>query len=200
MEIGWNDQIRDFAYSASLNISHIKNKVLDLGYGQTVYNTTLAKTVIGEPLGMWYLYKMNGIFQSEEEIRNYVNSEGKIIQPNALPGDIKYDDYNGDGNISSEDRQVVGSPWPKLELGISLSASYKGFDLNINGYGPSDRKYGTVRHQQPVTLPITKITSTVLSPGHKSTRLTTVHVLYMETPATVEAIKTAGWKAVHSSA
>ncbi len=84
-----------------------------MGYGQTVYNTTLAKTVIGEPLGMWYLYKMNGIFQSEEEIRNYVNSEGKIIQPNALPGDIKYDDYNGDGNISSEDRQVVGSPWPK---------------------------------------------------------------------------------------
>ncbi len=140
MEIGWNDQIRDFAYSASLNISHIKNKVLDLGYGQTVYNTTLAKTVIGEPLGMWYLYKMNGIFQSEEEIRNYVNSEGKIIQPNALPGDIKYDDYNGDGNISSEDRQVVGSPWPKLELGISLSASYKGFDLNINGYGRFGQK------------------------------------------------------------
>ena len=113
MEIGWNDQIRDFAYSASLNISHIKNKVLDLGYGQTVYNTTLAKTVIGEPLGMWYLYKMNGIFQSEEEVRNYVNSEGKIIQPNALPGDIKYDDYNGDGNISSEDRQIIG-PGPNL--------------------------------------------------------------------------------------
>ena len=83
---------------------------------------------------------MNGIFQSEEEIRNYVNSEGKIIQPNALPGDIKYDDYNGDGNISSEDRQVVGSPWPKLELGISLSASYKGFDLNINGYGRFGQK------------------------------------------------------------
>ena len=140
MEIGWNDQIRDFAYSASLNISHIKNKVLDLGYGQTVYNTTLAKTVIGEPLGMWYLYKMNGIFQSEEEVRNYVNSEGKIIQPNALPGDIKYDDYNGDGNISSEDRQIVGSPWPKLELGISLGASYKGFDLNINGYGRFGQK------------------------------------------------------------
>ena len=77
--------------------------------------------------------KMNGIFQSEEEVRNYVNSEGKIIQPNALPGDIKYDDYNGDGNISSEDRQIVGSPWPKLELGISLGASYKGFDLNIDG-------------------------------------------------------------------
>ena len=140
MEIGWNDQIRDFAYSASLNISHIKNKVLDLGYGQTVYNTTLAKTVIGEPLGMWYLYKMNGIFQSEEEVRNYVNSEGKIIQPNALPGDIKYDDYNGDGNISSEDRQIIGSPWPKLELGISLGASYKGFDLNINGYGRFGQK------------------------------------------------------------
>ncbi len=152
MEIGWNDQIRDFAYSASLNISHIKNKVLDLGYGQTVYNTTLAKTVIGEPLGMWYLYKMNGIFQSEEEVRNYVNSEGKIIQPNALPGDIKYDDYNGDGNISSEDRQIVGSPWPKLELGISLGASYKGFDLNVmfsGAYGNKALNLTRMRIEDP---------------------------------------------------
>ena len=52
--------IRDFAYSASLNISHIKNKVLDLGYGQTVYNTTLAKTVFGEPLGMWCVLNVQG--------------------------------------------------------------------------------------------------------------------------------------------
>ena len=81
--------------------------MIDLGYGQTVYYTGLAKTEIGQPLGMWYLYKMNGIFQSEEEVRNYTNSEGSN-PANALPGDIKYDDYNDDGIISSEDRQIVG--------------------------------------------------------------------------------------------
>lgn len=135
LELGWNDNIGDFAYSASLNVSHLKNKVTDLGYGQTVYYTDLAKTEIGQPLGMWYLYKMNGIFQSESEILNYVNTERKVIQPNALPGDIKYDDYNGDGIISSEDRQIVGNPWPKFEIGMSLGASHKNFDIKINGYG-----------------------------------------------------------------
>ncbi len=134
-EIGWNDRVGDFSYSASLNISHLRNKVLDLGYGQTIYYTSLAKTEIGQPLGMWYLYKMGGIFQSEEEVSNYVNSKGKVIQPNALPGDIRYNDYNDDGIISSEDRQIVGSPWPDFETGINLGASYKGFDLTINGYG-----------------------------------------------------------------
>ena len=135
VEIGWNDKVGDFSYSASLNVSHLKNKVMDLGYGQTVYYTDLAKTEIGQPLGMWYLYKMNGIFQSGEEVRNYTNSEGTVIQPNALPGDIKYDDYNDDGIISSDDRQIVGNPWPKLEMGLNLGASYKNFDLKINGYG-----------------------------------------------------------------
>jgi TonB-linked SusC/RagA family outer membrane protein len=140
VEIGWNDYIGDFSYSASLNVSHLKNKVVDLGYGQTVYYTSLAKSEISQPLGMWYLYKTNGIFQSESEIQNYVNSQGKVIQPNALPGDIIYDDYNDDGIISSEDRQMVGSPWPDLEMGLSLGASYKGFDLSINGYGRFGQK------------------------------------------------------------
>lgn len=135
IEIGWDDKIGDFGYFAKVNASHLKNKVLDLGYGQTVYNTSLALTEIGQPLGMWYLYKMMGIFQSEDEIQKHVNSEGKLIQPGALPGDIKYDDFNDDGNISSEDRQIVGSPWPRLELGLTFGASYKGIDLIINGYG-----------------------------------------------------------------
>lgn len=141
VELGWNDQIgKDFAYSASVNISHIKNKVLNLGYGQDVYYTSLAKTEIGKALGAWYLYKTEGIFQSEEEVKSHVNSKGKVIQPNALPGDIRYNDYNDDGIISSEDRQICGSPWPKLELGINIGASYKGFDLSVNGYGRFGQK------------------------------------------------------------
>ena len=84
---------------------------------------------------MWYLYKMNGIFQNEEQIRNYVNSKGKVIQPDAEPGDIIYDDYNDDGIISSEDRQIVGSPWPWLEMGLNFGVSYKGLSLNVSGYG-----------------------------------------------------------------
>lgn len=136
IDLGWRDQLTpDFQYSASLNLTKVKNKVLDLGYGRVEYFESLSKAEIGQPLGAFYLYKMLGIFQNEAEIQNYKNAAGKVIQPNARPGDIKYDDYNGDGIISSEDRQLVGNPWPKFELGLNLGASYKSFDLSINGYG-----------------------------------------------------------------
>jgi TonB-linked SusC/RagA family outer membrane protein len=136
IELGWKDEIgKDFSYSASLNFSTTRNKILDLGYGRTVYYESLSKAEIGQPLGMFYLYKMLGIFQSEADVQNHVNSQGKVIQPNALPGDIIYDDYNDDGIISSEDRQIVGNPWPAFEAGLSLSVAYKNFDLSMNGYG-----------------------------------------------------------------
>ncbi len=135
MQVGWNDTIGDFNYHAGLNMSYVKNKIHDLGYKQTVHYTSLAKSEIGQSLGMFYLYKMNGIFQNQDEIDSHVNSEGIVIQPDARPGDIIYDDYNDDGKISSEDRQIVGNPWPKLEMGFSFGVAYKGFSFDFNGYG-----------------------------------------------------------------
>lgn len=136
LEAGWKDQVgKDFSYNISLNLTRVRNEVLDLGYGQTVYYEFLSKAQIGQPLGMFYLYKMLGIFQSEAEIQNHKNGAGTVIQPNALPGDIIYDDYNGDGIISSDDRQIVGNPWPKFEMGLNMGATYKAFDIAINGYG-----------------------------------------------------------------
>ncbi|RQP13178.1 MAG: TonB-dependent receptor, partial [Parapedobacter sp.] len=125
----------EFSYSASLNLSRVRNKVLDLGYGRVEYYEFLSKAAIGQPLGAFYLYRMLGVFQSAQDVENHKNSQGMVIQPDALPGDIKYDDYNNDGIISSEDRQLVGNPWPKFEMGLSLGAAYKGFDIGINGYG-----------------------------------------------------------------
>lgn len=136
IEAGWRDRIgSDLTYNVSLNVTRVRNKVLDLGYGQSVYYEALSKAEIGQALGMWYLYKTMGIFQSQAEIDNHKNGNGVIIQPNARPGDIRYDDYNGDGIISSDDRQIVGNPWPLFEVGLNAGASYKGFDLAINGYG-----------------------------------------------------------------
>jgi TonB-linked SusC/RagA family outer membrane protein len=140
LTVGWQDHVGEFHYNASLNLSHVKNKIEDLGYGQTVHYTSLAKSEIGQPLGMFYLYRMLGIFQSTDEINSYVNADGKVIQPNALPGDIKYKDVNGDGQISSEDREICGNPWPKLEMGLTLGASWRGFDLSVNGYGRFGQK------------------------------------------------------------
>lgn len=139
-ELGWHDNAGDFSYAVNANLSTCWNKVLNLGYGNTVYYTAYSKSEIGKPLGQWYLYKTLGIFQSMDEVRNHKSADGTIIQPDAKPGDIIYDDYNGDGIISSEDRQIVGSPWAKLYAGLNVSLAWKGLDLNISGYGRFGQK------------------------------------------------------------
>lgn len=134
-EARWNDKVGELNYYAGLNVSMVRNKVLSLGYGKTVHYTNLSKTALERPLGMWYLYRMNGIFQDYSQIQNYVNSQGIVIQPDARPGDIIYDDFNDDGQISSEDRQIVGNPWPKFEMGLNFGLEYKGLSLDVSGYG-----------------------------------------------------------------
>lgn len=135
IDLGWKDKVGDFSYGGAVNFTRLRNKVLSLGYGQTVYYTGLSKTEIGQPLGSWYLLKGIGIFQSEADVQNYVSDLGQVIQPTALPGDIKYEDFDGNGIINTSDRQIVGSPWPKFEMGMSLNAQYKGFDLMVQGFG-----------------------------------------------------------------
>lgn len=135
LEIKWIDKIGELQYSAGLNLSKVTNRIDDLGYGQTVYYESFSKSEIGQPLGMWYLYEGMGIFQNQAEIDAHVSSDGTLIQPTARPGDIKYMDWNDDGQITTEDRHIVASPWPKLEVGLNLNLAYKNWSLNVNGYG-----------------------------------------------------------------
>ncbi len=134
----WRDQVsKDFSYSIGANVSHSANKLLSFGYenkeGQT---TDYTITTAGEPIGMFYMIETLGIFQSQEEVNNYVGGEErKPIQPTAKPGDLKYRDANGDGSITPADRVVAGNPWPKFELGLNLSAKWKDFDFSLIGFG-----------------------------------------------------------------
>lgn len=141
LELSYKNQINDFKYSITANFTHLSNKVLDLPYGDSTITESYTKTQIGEPMAMFYLVKTDGIFQSEEEVQSHVNSEGAVIQPNAKPGDLRYIDYNNDGSITqSGDRQIVGSPWPKFELGLNFNAEYKNFDLAVSGFGSFGQK------------------------------------------------------------
>jgi hypothetical protein len=86
---------------------------------------------VGTPMGVFYGVKTDGIFQTDEEIKAYVNSTGGKIQPNAKPGDIKFIDANGDGRITDADRVELGSPYPDFTGGLNLNLEYKGFDMNM---------------------------------------------------------------------
>ena len=84
----------------------------------------------GMPIGYFYGRKTDGIFQTQQEIDNYVNSTGDKIQPTARPGDLKYVDIDGNGRLDDNDRTKTGNPFPKFTYGVSLGLEYKGFDLS----------------------------------------------------------------------
>lgn len=121
---------RDFYFTASANISTYKNEVTSLGNGDAIYgtaynNNTITKTEVGQPVGYFYGYVTNGIFQNAEQV------EGSAQRETAKPGDIRYKDLNNDDVLDDNDRTKIGDPWPDFVYGLSLGASWKGFDFNM---------------------------------------------------------------------
>ena len=97
-------------WDISGNFTTIKNTVEDVGnFGEGIDYITFGntRTKIGRSLGEWYLIRTNGLFQSQQDVTNHVNSEGTIIQPAAKPGDVRYMDLNDDGTINAEDRDFA---------------------------------------------------------------------------------------------
>jgi TonB-dependent starch-binding outer membrane protein SusC len=76
-----------------------------------------------------------GVFNTGQEVNEYANSSGNPIQPNAKPGDFKYQDTNNDGAISDADRVVVGSYQPVAYFGINASVNFKQWDFSLSLYG-----------------------------------------------------------------
>ncbi len=140
LELNYNDRKGDFDYSIGMNLSTTSNKVLALAdddqvlYGEGLkYGTEHfpTQTRVGKPIGSFYLYKTDGLFQSDTEASSYVNAQGERLQPYADAGDVKFVDVNGDGVIDDGDKVYAGSGIPKLEVNLNFSAGYKGFDFSM---------------------------------------------------------------------
>ena len=139
---------KDFQYSAGITLTKLNNKLLSLDEGRTTLpnsinvrsSLTPIRIETGHPLYSYYVVRTDGIFKTQEEVNNYKNKDGNLIQPNAKPGDIRFVDKNGDGMITNEDRQFTGSPYPDFSYGFSFNASYKGFDLNLFMQGVQGNK------------------------------------------------------------
>ncbi|PUV24755.1 SusC/RagA family TonB-linked outer membrane protein [Sphingobacterium athyrii] len=131
--VKYHDKIGAFGYSIGANASTFKNRVLSLGGGEPIpgggwisYTTTLTEENM--PIGYYYGFKTNGIFQNQAEI----DQSG---QTGAVPGDLRFVDVNKDGIISSSDRTYIGDPFPDLSYGFTLGADYKNFDLKVLAQG-----------------------------------------------------------------
>ncbi len=95
----------------------------------------ISRVEVGYPIGYFYGYKTAGVFQNQQQVLDYVDKDGKMIMPNAVPGDVIFVDKNKDGVISADDKDMIGNPNPDWTLGINLNAQFKGFDLSITGFG-----------------------------------------------------------------
>ena len=141
ISLGYKEQNAAFKYNVGMNFTTVKNKVLDLGASYREGGTNgVNRSEEGRSVGDFYVVKTNGIFQNWDEIYAYTKSTtdpvtgvatAGMIQPNAKPGDIRYEDANQDGKIDKSDRQFVGSPFPAFELGLNFSCEYKNFDLSL---------------------------------------------------------------------
>lgn len=131
----WRESSHPVNWNVTANVTTVSNEVLSLGYNRNNIYVGNTVTEVGKSIGMWYVLETDGLFQSEEEVQAYKSKDGKVIQPNAQPGDIRFVDNNGDGQITNADKAVVASPWPDLELGLNGGASYKNFKLSMSWFG-----------------------------------------------------------------
>ena len=123
-------------FDISTNLSTINNKVIKLGVSGEPRSDGYCRTEVGREVGSFYGYVYDGIFQSQAEIDNRLNSEGEHInQSGAQPGDVAYADLNLDGEITNEDQKYLGSGLPKFNYGLNARAEWKGLDLSISTYG-----------------------------------------------------------------
>ncbi len=146
-EVNWNDKKGDFDYQIGFNLSTTKNRVESLAdagqmlpgeglkYGTEHFPT---QTIVGRPIGGFYLYRTDGIFQSMDEVQAHADKNGNLMQPDAFPGDIRFKDLNNDGVINEDDKEYCGSGIPKVEANLSINLGYKGFDFSMlmgSGWG-----------------------------------------------------------------
>lgn len=125
----WRKSFNELFVTASANISTYRNTVLSVGNADALYGTaydknTVTKTEKGMPVGYFYGYVTNGIFQNVEQV------EGSAQRETATPGDIRYKDLDHNDILDDNDRTIIGSPWPDFVYGLTLGLSWKGLDFS----------------------------------------------------------------------
>lgn len=139
--INWGEQAEDngFGYNIGFNITANDNELSKINpvienaspfitSGSLNNGKNVTRTVEGRELGTFWLYKTDGVFETQEEIDNGA-------QPNAKIGDFRYVDVDGDGQISQDDRRFMGSYQPDFYYGINISLNYKQLDFSTDLFG-----------------------------------------------------------------
>ena len=141
LALQWNKKVNaNFNYSIKGNISYNKNEVRNVGLGRALNfgslnnGSSATQTLVGQPIGSFWVYRTNGIFQTNDEINGYPHIIGTV------PGNFKIVDINKDGIIDNLDREHVGSYQPTFYYGLSNTINWKKIDFSVDVIGVSGNK------------------------------------------------------------
>jgi hypothetical protein len=144
LALSYNNNIGDLNFNVGVNGAYNKNEVGNIPtddgiiHGETnqLFDNApeFYRAQSGFPLGYFWGLETAGIFQSEAEVNNY-RANGRLIQPNASPGDVIFVDKNGDGVINDLDKGNIGDPNPDLTYGFNINFEYRGLDFTFLANG-----------------------------------------------------------------
>ena len=146
----WSQTLNDnWSFSVGANIATLKNEMTkinsDAGYFDTGRAEFRQRSMIGEPIEAFFGWEVLGVYQNNEEVQN----DPIAVANDLVPGDFKFRDVDGDGDIDAHDRVVLGSYLPSFVYGGNVQVSYKQFDLSVSFAGQTgndilNRKRGEV--------------------------------------------------------
>ena len=148
LDLNYRYSVGDFNFTVGANATYIKTLLINAGNESGILDRgsvhqmgTIIRGENGQPFPYYYGYKTDGVFQNWDEVRAYTNAEGGLIQPDAQPGDFRYQDLNGDGSITAEgDRTNLGKCVPSWTFGFNVGFDWKGIDFSMVWQGVAGNK------------------------------------------------------------
>jgi TonB-linked SusC/RagA family outer membrane protein len=152
VSIGYNNRVSDdFEYNVGFNITTLDNKVVSLNgnippvggeFGVGISQSGISRMIPGLPLGHFYGYQTDGIYQTQGEI-DALNAAAVVLYGedaaystvgDIAPGDLRFVDINGDGQITADDRANIGDPIAEVTMGFNFGFKYKNIDFSATAF------------------------------------------------------------------
>ncbi|MDD4516251.1 TonB-dependent receptor [Massilibacteroides sp.] len=141
-EAAYKFRVSDWSFRLGGNLTYLKNKLIEYGNDSGWANLdsfqgigSITRAQNGKPFPYFYGYKTDGVFQNLAEVNAYKNEAGELIQPDAVPGDVRFVDISGDGKITDDDRTDIGKGMPDFTFGLNFNAAWRSFDLSMMWQG-----------------------------------------------------------------
>ena len=143
LELGYDKEFSNFKIDIGGNVTYNQNEVLFIsegteflpGFRYGPQGLEITRLTVGQPFGHLYGYKTDGLFQNQAEVDAYVNEEGEPLLPEAAPGDIRFVDLDGDGDVDEDDRTNIGDGNPTWSFGTTVNVEYGNFAVSVFGQG-----------------------------------------------------------------